>query len=89
MTKTKISKKKEEETKKYLITYGMGGGYNDAERKEIVSATSLEQAKGFAYEKACEVFAEYDEPDEDMDDWIEHDAELYDEEKHKDVELYN
>lgn len=77
-----------EKKQKYIITYGMGGGYNDDKRREILECTSKEQAEGFAYEKACEVFGEYDEPDEDMDDWINHEAELYIEEKHKHLELY-
>lgn len=85
---------------KWLIKYGIGGGYNDDERYEIIDAENQTEADSVAYDKAVETFEEYDvqmEADEDdeeayneeRDSWMEYSAELYDEEKHKDIELYN
>lgn len=87
---------------KWLIKYGVGGGYNDTENYAVVEAETEEGASNEAWSKAIEVFDSYDvegfgiEAGQDEDEegfneeresWLEYSAELYDEEKHKDIEL--
>jgi hypothetical protein len=46
--------------KKYLIKYGLGGGFGGADNEEVVEADSQEAASHLAWEKACEVYDTYD-----------------------------
>lgn len=75
---------------KFKITYGVGGGFNDADNTEVIEAISQNAAVGVAYEKACETFDNYsldqygidDDADEETvnetrEDWIEYSAEPY------------
>lgn len=84
---------------KYLIQYGVGGGYNDTENYDVVDCKNQSDADAEAYSAAVEIFESYDvemenDPDEDedgyndeMESWLEYTAELYDEVKHKDIKL--
>lgn len=84
---------------KYLIKFGVGGGYNDTENYSVVDCETQEQAESEAQQSAIETFDSYDvqmecDIDEDEDgyleereSWLEYSAELYDEVKHKDIEI--
>lgn len=81
---------------KYLLQYGVGGGFNDTENYRVEDFDSQAGADMRAYELACDTFDSYDLSqygiDEDADDeeinekresWIDYSAIPYDEEKHK------
>jgi len=87
---------------KYLIQYGVGGGFNDTENYEVVNCQSQAGAESKAREKAIETFDSYDidgfgidaDPEEDeqefleeRESWLDYSAEPYDKKKHKDIEL--
>lgn len=67
---------------KFLITYGVGGGYNDI-TKEVIEAENLDSANQDAYEASIQVFDGYSicEEHNDTDDLSEEEyQELYHEE---------
>lgn len=43
---------------KYVITYGLGGGFNTSQ-SEVIEASSEAEASKYAYEKACEEYENY------------------------------
>jgi len=47
---------------KFVIKYGLGGGFGGAERNEpeIIEARNLEDANSYAYEKAVQEYQSYE-----------------------------
>lgn len=78
-------KKETNKLSKFIIRYGMSAGYNDDHNYEILEASDIKEAEYHAYIRATETFQSYDEPDEDMDDWIVHEAYPYTEEKYNEI----
>ena len=81
---------------KYLIQYGVGGGFNDTDNYEVVNCDSQKEADQFAYEQAVECFDSYsldqygidedageEEIAEERESWMEYSAEKYIPKKHK------
>lgn len=91
--------------KLWVITYGVGAGYNDADRQEVIPSDTKQGAMSEAYQAAVEVFEEYDEYDESgfdidedtdeetrqdiMEGWIEYSVVPYDENNEEHKKLCN
>jgi hypothetical protein len=45
---------------KYIIKYGLGGGFGGASDEEVLEFDNYDQAIDFAWEKACEIYDQYD-----------------------------
>lgn len=58
MTKN-MAKKKQTETK-FIIRYGVGGGFNDVDNYKIIETTTLSNAETEAYNEACETYNTYE-----------------------------
>jgi len=48
------------EAPRFIIGYGLGGGFGGIHNYEVVEATDLEDAETQAYDKACEEYQQYD-----------------------------
>jgi hypothetical protein len=62
---------------KYLIKYGVTGGFNDADNYLILECETQGQAEDRAYEKAIEVFDSYDVESFDIEVSEEEDPESF------------
>lgn len=45
---------------KYLIKYGLGGGFGGAINDEIEEFSTQEEAENYAWQKACEYYEQYE-----------------------------
>lgn len=45
---------------KFLIRYGLGGGFTWMEDREEIEAGSLGEAENYAFEQACQVYESYE-----------------------------
>ena len=44
---------------KFIITYGLSGGFGGADNCKIIDEDTLDKASSYAYEEACGVYEDY------------------------------